>query len=109
MAATQFRHPDPGGGPWSTSRRSSPPPSATTATIPPRIATTATARAIHRPGPDELPAFGRAVSPGVGFGSYGDDHVRFGLIENEHRTRQAVRGIRDMFRRDLNQARASGG
>jgi alanine-synthesizing transaminase len=50
-----------------------------------------------------------AVSPGVGFGSYGDDHVRFGLIENEHRTRQAVRGIRDMFRRDLNQARASGG
>jgi alanine-synthesizing transaminase len=50
-----------------------------------------------------------AVSPGVGFGSYGDDHVRFGLIENEHRTRQAVRGIRDMFRRDLNQAHASGG
>jgi len=41
-----------------------------------------------------------AVSPGVGFGSYGDDHVRFGLIENEHRTRQAVRGIREMFRRD---------
>ena len=50
-----------------------------------------------------------AVSPGIGFGSYGDDHVRFGLIENEHRTRQAVRGIRDMFRRDLDQARASGG
>lgn len=41
-----------------------------------------------------------AVSPGVGFGEYGDDHVRFGLIENEHRTRQAVRGIRDMFRKD---------
>jgi alanine-synthesizing transaminase len=41
-----------------------------------------------------------AVSPGVGFGDLGDDHVRFGLIENEHRTRQAVRGIRDMFRRD---------
>jgi len=41
-----------------------------------------------------------AVSPGIGFGDYGDDHVRFGLIENEHRTRQAVRGIRDMFRRD---------
>ncbi|MFP4131461.1 alanine transaminase [Thiohalospira sp.] len=41
-----------------------------------------------------------AVSPGVGFGEYGDDHVRFSLIENEHRTRQAVRGIRDMFRRD---------
>ena len=39
-----------------------------------------------------------AVSPGVGFGEYGDDHVRFGLIENEHRTRQAIRGIRDMFK-----------
>jgi alanine-synthesizing transaminase len=41
-----------------------------------------------------------AASPGVGFGSYGDDHVRFGLIENEHRTRQALRGIKEMFRRD---------
>ncbi len=41
-----------------------------------------------------------AVSPGIGFGEYGDDHVRFGLIENEHRTRQAVRGIREMFRKD---------
>ncbi len=41
-----------------------------------------------------------AVSPGVGFGAYGDDHVRFSLIENEHRTRQALRGIRQMFRRD---------
>jgi len=41
-----------------------------------------------------------AVSPGVGFGSYGDDHVRFGLIENEHRTRQAIRGIKEMFRKD---------
>ncbi len=40
-----------------------------------------------------------AVSPGIGFGDYGDDHVRFGLIENEHRTRQAVRGIRDMFKK----------
>ncbi len=39
-----------------------------------------------------------AVSPGIGFGEYGDDHVRFSLIENEHRTRQAIRGIRDMFR-----------
>ena len=35
-----------------------------------------------------------AVSPGIGFGEYGDDFVRFALIENEHRTRQAVRGIR---------------
>jgi len=41
-----------------------------------------------------------AVSPGIGFGSYGDDHVRFGLIENEHRTRQAIRGIKEMFRKD---------
>jgi alanine-synthesizing transaminase len=41
-----------------------------------------------------------AVSPGVGFGEYGDDHVRFSLIENEHRTRQAIRGIREMFRND---------
>ena len=39
-----------------------------------------------------------AVSPGVGFGQYGDDHVRFSLIENEHRTRQALRGIKKMFR-----------
>jgi alanine-synthesizing transaminase len=35
-----------------------------------------------------------AVSPGIGFGEYGDAYVRFALIENEHRTRQAVRGIR---------------
>jgi alanine-synthesizing transaminase len=41
-----------------------------------------------------------AVSPGVGFGEYGDDHVRFGLIENEHRTRQALRGIKEMFKKD---------
>ncbi len=41
-----------------------------------------------------------AVSPGVGFGEYGDDHVRFALIENEERIRQAIRGIKDMFRKD---------
>ncbi|MBI3560487.1 MAG: alanine transaminase [Gammaproteobacteria bacterium] len=40
-----------------------------------------------------------AVAPGIGFGQYGDDHVRFGLIENEHRTRQAVRGIREMLKK----------
>ena len=40
-----------------------------------------------------------AVSPGIGFGEYGDQFVRFALIENEHRTRQAVRGIRSMFRK----------
>jgi alanine-synthesizing transaminase len=41
-----------------------------------------------------------AVAPGIGFGQYGDDHVRFGLIENELRTRQAVRGIKAMFKKD---------
>ncbi|TAM46415.1 MAG: alanine transaminase [Gammaproteobacteria bacterium] len=41
-----------------------------------------------------------AVSPGIGFGSYGDEYVRFSLIENEHRTRQAIRSIREMFRND---------
>ncbi len=41
-----------------------------------------------------------AVAPGVGFGAYGDDHVRIALIENEHRLRQAVRGVREMFRKD---------
>ncbi len=41
-----------------------------------------------------------AVAPGVGFGEYGNDHVRIALIENEHRLRQAVRGVRDMFRKD---------
>ncbi|MBI5462433.1 MAG: alanine transaminase [Gammaproteobacteria bacterium] len=50
-----------------------------------------------------------AVAPGIGFGEYGDDHVRFGLIENEHRTRQAVRGIRDMFRKDQKQRASAGG
>ena len=41
-----------------------------------------------------------AVSPGIGFGDYGDDYVRIALIENEHRLRQAIRGIKDMFRKD---------
>ena len=41
-----------------------------------------------------------AVSPGIGFGDHGDDHVRIALIENEHRLRQALRGVRDMFRKD---------
>jgi alanine-synthesizing transaminase len=41
-----------------------------------------------------------AVAPGIGFGQYGDDHVRFGLIENENRTRQAIRGIKAMFKKD---------
>ncbi|MGP8185161.1 MAG: alanine transaminase [Terracidiphilus sp.] len=38
-----------------------------------------------------------AVSPGIGFGDYGDNHVRFALIENEERTRQALRGIKAML------------
>jgi alanine-synthesizing transaminase len=38
-----------------------------------------------------------AVSPGIGFGDYGDGHVRLALIENEERTRQALRGIRQML------------
>jgi alanine-synthesizing transaminase len=41
-----------------------------------------------------------AAAPGIGFGEYGDDHVRLALIENEERIRQAVRGIKDMFRKD---------
>jgi len=38
-----------------------------------------------------------AVSPGIGFGRHGDGHVRFALVENEERIRQAVRGIRKML------------
>jgi alanine-synthesizing transaminase len=41
-----------------------------------------------------------AVAPGIGFGHYGDGHVRFALIENEARSRQALRGIKDMFKKD---------
>ncbi|MDD4915532.1 MAG: alanine transaminase [Methylococcales bacterium] len=41
-----------------------------------------------------------AVSPGIGFGQHGDDHIRFSLIENEHRTRQALRSIRNMLKKD---------
>ena len=41
-----------------------------------------------------------AVAPGIGFGYYGDGHVRFAMIENEARTRQALRGIKEMFRKD---------
>lgn len=41
-----------------------------------------------------------AVSPGVGFGEYGEGYVRFGLIENEHRTRQAIRNIKRMMKKD---------
>ncbi|NLA89252.1 MAG: alanine transaminase [Alcaligenaceae bacterium] len=41
-----------------------------------------------------------AVSPGVGFGEHGDNYVRFALIENEQRIRQAIRGIKEMFKKD---------
>ena len=41
-----------------------------------------------------------AASPGIGFGSYGDHYLRFALIENEHRTRQALRSIRAMLREE---------
>jgi len=39
-----------------------------------------------------------SVAPGIGFGDHGDEYVRFALIENESRIRQAVRGIKAMFR-----------
>ena len=42
-----------------------------------------------------------AVSPGIGFGEYGESFVRFALIENEHRTRQAVRTIRKALEKYL--------
>ena len=35
-----------------------------------------------------------AVSPGIGFGPHGDEYIRFALVENEHRTRQAIHGIK---------------
>jgi alanine-synthesizing transaminase len=38
-----------------------------------------------------------AVSPGIGFGEYGEGYVRFALVENEHRIRQAVRGIKGVL------------
>jgi alanine-synthesizing transaminase len=38
-----------------------------------------------------------AVSPGIGFGPHGEGHVRFALVENEHRTRQATRGIKKLL------------
>jgi len=40
-----------------------------------------------------------AVSPGIGFGEYGDGYVRFALVENEHRIRQAVKGIKQAIQK----------
>ena len=42
-----------------------------------------------------------AVSPGIGFGEYGDDYVRFGLIENEHQAGRRFGAFRDMMRLDV--------
>ena len=39
-----------------------------------------------------------AVSPGIGFGEYGEGYVRFALVENEHRIRQALRGLKQLSR-----------
>ena len=50
-----------------------------------------------------------AVSPGIGFGDYGDGHVRFSLIENEERTRQALRGIRQLLAKDVRPLAVVGG
>jgi alanine-synthesizing transaminase len=42
-----------------------------------------------------------AVAPGVGFGEYGEGYVRFALVENEHRIRQAVRGIGKIMKKNV--------
>ena len=41
-----------------------------------------------------------AVAPGIGFGEHGDGHVRIALVENNHRIRQALRGIRGFLAGD---------
>jgi alanine-synthesizing transaminase len=41
-----------------------------------------------------------AVAPGIGFGEYGDGHVRIALVENNHRLRQAIRNIRNFLAAD---------
>jgi alanine-synthesizing transaminase len=38
-----------------------------------------------------------AVSPGIGFGQYGEGYIRFALVENKHRTNQAIRGIKKIL------------
>ncbi|MBI3025188.1 MAG: aminotransferase class I/II-fold pyridoxal phosphate-dependent enzyme, partial [Candidatus Tectomicrobia bacterium] len=48
-----------------------------------------------------------AVSPGIGFGGLGDGHVRFALVENEHRTRQALRSLRAVFQEKTQKRAAS--
>jgi alanine-synthesizing transaminase len=60
------------------------------------------------PDPEELHRIKRlppyvfpevAVTPGIGFGEYGERFVRIGLVENEHRIRQAARGVRRLMQR----------
>jgi alanine-synthesizing transaminase len=50
---------------------------------------------------------GVAVSPGIGFGKYGDEYVRIALIENENRIRQAARNIKK-FLKELEEAKKNG-
>ena len=50
---------------------------------------------------------GVAVAPGIGFGEYGEGHVRIGLVENEHRIRQAARGVKALFGEPQEQRNAS--
>jgi alanine-synthesizing transaminase len=48
-----------------------------------------------------------SISPGIGFGDFGDEYVRLALIENENRIRQAVRGIRSMLSSEPRQGAAT--
>ncbi|MFC2076952.1 aminotransferase class I/II-fold pyridoxal phosphate-dependent enzyme [candidate division KSB1 bacterium] len=47
------------------------------------------------------------VSPGIGFGAFGDGYVRFSLVENDHRIRQAVRGLKNVFDQKTDGTQAS--
>jgi alanine-synthesizing transaminase len=49
-----------------------------------------------------------AVSPGLGFGEYGDEFVRFALVENEMRTKQAIRGLRRALQKTVTPDKPSG-
>jgi alanine-synthesizing transaminase len=42
-----------------------------------------------------------AVQPGIGFGQMGDEYVRFALIENQKRTRQALQGIKKVLQEGI--------
>jgi alanine-synthesizing transaminase len=44
-----------------------------------------------------------AVAPGLGFGEFGDEYVRFALVENVHRTNQAIRGFRQVLKKSLDE------